>query len=262
MINVPEIVKAQRDLTGQLAITFKDDEGKEFVKAFSELRAGISWPIRALPGYMAILGLYSGAVFGKPDSLMLLYEKEYSNSIELMTDAYNRANDLRFQLFYTNRQKAEWDGFNYEFQRKIRGGLGSRDIRLNHSPFAADFMMGKDTIKRLAQEKALHIPTASLFMRQILDFGPEQHEDRTSGARVSRDQRGPLCPRRLGPAEQEPGQDLRRGGEKDIGRRGGHERQEGHGSSGRRRSRISQIRRDENRQEGRTRRFDIRQHGQ
>jgi len=173
MTKVPEIVKAQRDLTGQLGITFKDDEGKEFVKFFSELRAGISWPIKALPGYMAILGLYSGAVFGKPESLMLLYEKEYSNSIALMTDAYNRANDLRFQLFYTNRQKGEWNGFNYEFQRKIRGGLGARDIRLNHAPFAQDFMMGKDIIKRLGQEKALHVPTASLFYKQILDFGPE-----------------------------------------------------------------------------------------
>jgi hypothetical protein len=173
MTKIPEIVKVQRDLTGQLGITFKDDDGKEFVRFFSELRGGISWPIKALPGYMAILGLYAGAVFGKPDSLMLLYEKEYANSIELMTDAYNRANDLRFQLFYTNRQKGEWNGFNYEFQRKIRGGLGARDIRLNHSPFAQDFMMGKDVIKRFAQEKAIHVPTASLFMKQILDFGPE-----------------------------------------------------------------------------------------
>jgi hypothetical protein len=174
MINVPEIVKAQRDLTGRLAVIFKDDDGKEFAKAFSELRAGISWPMRELPGYMAILGLYSGAVFGKADSLMLVYEKEYPDSITLMTDAYNRASDLRFQLFYTNRQKPSWEGFNYDFQRKIRGGLGSRDIRLNHSPFADDFMMGKDVIKRLAMGKALQIPSASLFMRQILDFGPER----------------------------------------------------------------------------------------
>ena len=158
MIQMPEIVKAQRDLAGQLAITFKDDDGKEFVKAFSELRAGVSWPIRSLPGYLAILGLYSGAVFGKADSLMLLYEKEYSNSIDLMTDAYNRAHDLRFQLFYTNRQKGEWDGFNYEFQRKIRSGLGARDIRLNHSPFAADFMMGKDTIKAICREEGDQYP--------------------------------------------------------------------------------------------------------
>ena len=34
--------------------------------------------------------------------------------------------------------------------------------------------MGKDTIKRLAQEKALQVPTASLFLRQILDFGPDR----------------------------------------------------------------------------------------
>ena len=59
MINIPEIVKAQRDLMGQLAITFKDDEGKEFVKAFSELRAGISWPIRG-----------SSRVHGDPGALL------------------------------------------------------------------------------------------------------------------------------------------------------------------------------------------------
>jgi hypothetical protein len=105
---------------------------------------------------------------------MLLYEREYPDSILLMTDAYNRASDLRFQLFYTNRQKTIWEGFNYEFQRKIRGALGSRDIRLNHSPFADDFLMGKDVIKRMAMGKALQIPSASLFMRQILDFGPER----------------------------------------------------------------------------------------
>jgi hypothetical protein len=174
LVEIPNPLKAQRELTGQLAITFLNgDTGKEFVRSFTELRAGISWPIRALPGYMAIVGLYSGAVFGKPDSLMLLYEKEYPDSIQLMTDAYNKANDLRFQLFYTNRQKDEWNGFNSQFLRKIRE-LGSRDIRLNHSPFAADFMMGKDVIKRLASEKALHIPKASLFMKQIYDFSPDR----------------------------------------------------------------------------------------
>ncbi len=173
MIDMPEIIKAQRDLTGKLAIAFKGDDGKEFETAFSDIRAGVSWPIRSLPGYLAILGLYSGAVLGNTDSLMLIYEKQYSNSIDLMTDAYNRAHDLRFQLFYTDRRKGDWEGFNFEFQRKIRSGLGAGDIRLNHSPFAPDFMMGKDTIKRFVEKKAIHIPLASLFMRQLMDFGPK-----------------------------------------------------------------------------------------
>ena len=51
-----------------------------------------------------------------------------------MTDAYNRAHDLRFQLFYTNRQKDEWDGFNYEFLRKIRSGLGSTGHKAQSFP--------------------------------------------------------------------------------------------------------------------------------
>ena len=34
--------------------------------------------------------------------------------------------------------------------------------------------MGKDVIKRLAQDKALQVPTASLFMKQILDFSPDR----------------------------------------------------------------------------------------
>lgn len=173
MIEMPEILKAERDLAGNLAVHFKDDDGKEVVKAFSEIRAGVSWPIRSMKGYLAILGLYSGAMLGNADSLMHIYEKEYLNSIDLMTDAYNRAHDLRFQLFYTDRQRGEWDGFNFEFQRKIHGGLGARDIKLNHSPFAPDFMMGKDTIKRFVEKKAINIPLASLLMRQLMDFGPK-----------------------------------------------------------------------------------------
>ena len=70
---MPQIQKARRDLMGQIAVTFKGDEGKEFERYFSEMRAGISWPIRDLPGYVAILGLFSGTIFGKAGSLMLVY---------------------------------------------------------------------------------------------------------------------------------------------------------------------------------------------
>jgi hypothetical protein len=175
MINMPQIVKTQRELTGEFSVTFKsgDGEGKEFTKAFSEIRAGVSWPIRLLPGYIAIIGLYAGSIFGKENSHMLIYEREYPSSIELMTDAYNRANDLRFHHFYTDMQNTAWQGFNIDFQKRIRTGLGSKDIRIIHSPFAQDFIIGKDVIKRMAGQKALNIPSASILMNQLRNMTPQ-----------------------------------------------------------------------------------------
>jgi hypothetical protein len=174
MILMPEIKKVQRDLMGQFTVTFIDkDDGKEFTKAFTELRGGICWPVRAFPGYLCILGLFAGAAFGKENSLMLVYEKQYENAIELMSDAYNRAADLRFQKFYTNLQVSDWQGFNFEFNRKIRSNLGARDIRLLGSPFASDFVYGKDVIKRLAGGKAFLIPSGSLLMGQLREMTPE-----------------------------------------------------------------------------------------
>ena len=49
MIQPPRPQKAQRDLTGLLTVTFRNmDDGKEFIKAFSELRAGdlLADPVR------------------------------------------------------------------------------------------------------------------------------------------------------------------------------------------------------------------------
>jgi hypothetical protein len=174
MILMPEIKKAQRDLMGLFTVTFLDkDTGKEFTKAFTELRGGICWPVRAFPGYLCVLGLFAGAAFGKENSLMLVYEKQYENALELMSDAYNRAADLRFQKFYTNLQFGDWQGFNFEFNRKIRSNLGARDIRLLGSPFASDFVYGKDVIKRLAGGKAFQIPSGSLLMGQLREMTPE-----------------------------------------------------------------------------------------
>jgi hypothetical protein len=176
MNSLPEFKKAQRDLSGLLAMTFLNkDDGKEFTKAFTELRAGISWPIRSVPGYLCILGLYAGARFGAENSLMLVYEKEYKNAVDLMTDAYNRAAEMRFQRFYTDRQHPHWKGFDFEFNRKIRVGLGSRDIRILHSPFATDFVMGKDVIRRLGGAKAFELP-GSLLLDQLRDMNPADME--------------------------------------------------------------------------------------
>ena len=176
MINMPKIKKAERDLTGRLAITFEDlDPGakeKEFVKAFSELRGGVSWPIRSVPGYYCVLGLFAGMRFSTENSTMLVYEKQFSNALELMTDAYNTAHDLRFQVFYGDRTKVEWHGFVNEFERKIRGGLQGRDIRLKDSPFPNDFVLGKDIIRRLVAQKAFVLPNDSLLRKQLLEIRP------------------------------------------------------------------------------------------
>ena len=215
MIQPPRPQKAQRDLTGLLTVTFRNmDDGKEFIKAFSELRSGISWPIRAVRGYLCVIGVLAGQVFAKENSLMLVYESEYPDSLELMTDAYNRAHDLRFQTFYTDRRKVDWKGFNFDFEKKIRGGLGGRDIRLKHSPFAEDFVLGKDTIRRFGAQKAFFdLPRASILVDQLSNIQPQDmdtdhpeyrfhainafryllvgwgHEDAVAGGKGPRDER-------------------------------------------------------------------------
>ncbi len=171
MENVPRVIKAERDLTGLLTIKFEDldpeAKEKEFTKAFSELRAGISWPIRAVPGYLCVLGLFAGMQFGTEQSSMLVYEAKYQDAMELMTDAYNRARDLRFQVFYTDCSKPEWKGFMHEFTKKVHGNMGGRDIRLKQSPFPNDFALGKDLIRRIGAQKGFILPTSALLTEQI-----------------------------------------------------------------------------------------------
>ncbi len=178
MIQVPTILKAEKDLTGRIAVTFKGDEG-EFSQAFSEFQGGISWPLRTMLGYLCIIGLFSGAIYGAAGSMMHVYEKQYPSSMELIQDAYNRAKDLRFSKFFTDMRRVEWQGFNFEFQRQIRLGMGSTDIRLAHSPFAHDFMMGLDTIRRIAAKKMVQLPTASILMNQLIGLTPKDIESET-----------------------------------------------------------------------------------
>ena len=171
MKNLPKVLKAERDLGGQLTIKFEDlDPGakdKEFTHAFSEIRAGIAWPFRSVPGYLCVLGLFAGARFGSEKATMLIYEAKYLDAMELMTDAYNKARDLRFNVFYTDCSKVEWRGFIHEFSKKIMRGLGGRDIRLKQSPFPNDFVYGKDKIKEIMIRKGFVLPTAARLTEQL-----------------------------------------------------------------------------------------------
>ncbi len=172
MINVPKILKTERDLTGLFTIEFENldpdipEKEKKFSKPFSELRAGIAWPIRNVPGFLCIIGHYPGCRFGVENSLMLIYEKEFPTAPQLIQDAYNRAHDLRFTKFFTDCSRIEWRGFVHEFQRQINQGLGGRDIRLLQCPFPQDFILGKDVLGRLISSKALVLPSASLVRQQ------------------------------------------------------------------------------------------------
>ena len=51
MINMPQIIKAQRDLMGQIAVTFKGDDGKEFEGIFP--KCGPGFPGQARPAAAA-----------------------------------------------------------------------------------------------------------------------------------------------------------------------------------------------------------------
>ena len=172
MIALPEILKAERNLMGSISIKFKGEQG-EFEKAFSDIRAGISWPIKALPGYVCILGLLAGTSHPAPASLVLLYEKEYPSYTDLLSDAYNRAHDLRFNLFLTDTGAVQWQAFNTEFSRRVRSLSSTTQIRLRHSYMAHDFRMGLDTVNRLGTAGAFVLPKTGILAGQLKDMRPD-----------------------------------------------------------------------------------------
>ncbi len=174
---IPEIVKAKRDLVGSISITLKDDAGKEFEKAFASLRSGICWPFRAMPGYFCVVGLLSGAQVGAEGSMMLVYEREYQTTNDLMLDVLNRVRDLRIAALATDRDNPNWIGFNADFDRKAREQY--RDLALKHSPYATDFQYGVDVIRRWGRMKAISLPPQTIIMDQLRSMTPADLQSET-----------------------------------------------------------------------------------
>jgi hypothetical protein len=172
MINLPQIVKAERDLTGAVSIRFKGEDG-EFENSFRDIRAGVSWPIKALKGYMCIVGLLSATSIAGRASLMLIYEKEYGSYTDLLADAYNKAHDLRFNQFYTDTGAVDWQGFCMEFNRRVKTLTGAQAIRLHHSYMAHDFRIGLDTVNRLGAAGSFVLPKTGILAGQLKEMRPE-----------------------------------------------------------------------------------------
>ena len=167
---VPEIIRAERDLQGGVALYFKEPvRGEDKDLSFSLIQAGIAWPVRDKPGYVCIIGLLAGAKPCSPGSMMLIWEKEYSSYIDLTKEVLNKARDLRFLNFWTDRRHPDWSGFNFHF---IQFARSMGDIRLWHSPFAEDFQFGVDITQRWGNDRVIDLPANSILLKQLLQMQP------------------------------------------------------------------------------------------
>jgi hypothetical protein len=173
VVSFPKIIKREKDLTGNTTLTFQSGDDKPYDRSFSDMRGGLSWPIRDKGGFLVVLGLLNGAKPGAANAIDLIYEAEFKTSDEVAKGAYNKALDLSFSTFYTDLTAREWNGFNFDFKQYLVKLWGGAAMRILHSPLAHDFMIGLDVLKRYGKAKGLVMPEESLALRQLREIQPD-----------------------------------------------------------------------------------------
>jgi len=166
--------RAHLDMDGSVTLNLEGEDGKQERISFSLIRCGVSWPIAEYPGYYCVLGLLYGAKAGEPGALLLLREGEKELLGELTEAIINEARDLRFSEIFTDRMRPEFQGMGISFIKSIRKIGNLRDLRLRHAPFAEDFHLGRDLIRKWGKDGALKIPEDSILYKSMINPAPER----------------------------------------------------------------------------------------
>ena len=167
--------RAVMNIDGLITLKLESEDGKIAEICFSCIRGGITWPILDYPGYYCVFGLLNGAKPGDPSSLLFLREGEKSLLEELTEAVINDAKDLRFSDIFTDQMKPEFQGMGNSFIKSIRKIRNLRDLRLRHVPFAEDFHLGRDLIRRWGKNGALKIPEDSILYKSMVNPAPEKN---------------------------------------------------------------------------------------
>lgn len=167
------IGRAYIDMDGSVTLTLEGEDGKQEKISFGLIRCGVSWPIGEYPGYYCVLGLLYGAKAGESGALLLIREGEKELLGELTETIINEARDLRFSEIFTDRLRPEFQGMGISFIKSIRNIGNLRDLRLRHAPFAEDFQLGRDLIRKWGKDGALKIPEDSILYKSMINPAPE-----------------------------------------------------------------------------------------
>ena len=170
---------ALMDIGGQIILKFEEEDGKQKEIFFSGIRCGISFPISDYPGYYCILGLLNGAKPGEPGSLLFLREGENDLLGDLTEAVIHEARVLRFSEIFTDRVSPEWQGMSVSFINSIRKNNNPQYLRLRHVPFADDFHLGRDLIRKWGKNGALKIPEDSILYQHMVNPSPERIPEST-----------------------------------------------------------------------------------
>jgi hypothetical protein len=169
---------ASMDIGGRITLKIEED-GKQKEICFSCIRCGISWPISDYPGYYCILGLLNEAKPGESGSLLFLREGENDLLGDLTEGVIQEARGLRFSEIFTDRVSPEWQGMSVSFINSIRKNYNLQYLRLRHIPFADDFHLGRDLIRKWGKNGALKIPEDSILYQHMINPSPERIPEST-----------------------------------------------------------------------------------
>ena len=164
---------ASMDIGGRITLKLEEEDGKQKKSCFSCIRCGISFPISDYPGYYCILGLLDGAKVGEPGSFLFLAEGEYDLLVDLTEAVIHQARDLLFSEIFTDGESPEWKGMSVSFINSIRKINNRQNLRLRGVPFADDFHLGRDLIRKWGKNGALKIPEDSILHQHLVNPIPE-----------------------------------------------------------------------------------------
>jgi len=165
------VIKAERADNGMITHTIVT-KSEDKVLYYHDVRAGLSWPTEAAPGYYCILGekyteTYRFEGMNRRGELRLLVEREF-NGISL-NDLFAQLTDdtamLECRSIYTDTEepfKGHVEAF-WEFVYKKGVKVGS----LTPAPYVGNFLLGISWIQDWAKEGLLSVPETSIAYSQL-----------------------------------------------------------------------------------------------
>ncbi len=157
-----------------ITLKLENEDQKIREICFSCIRCGVSWPIAGYPGYYCIFGLSNGAKAGEPGSLLLLGEGERELLAELIDAVIEEARCSGFSEIFTDVLSPEWHGMNASAGKMLRENGKRLHLLLRHAPFADDFHLGRDLIRKWGKNGALKIPEDSNLYKHMINPSSER----------------------------------------------------------------------------------------
>lgn len=165
------VIKAGRNENGITTHTIATKGGEKILR-YHDIRAGLSWPTEAAPGYYCILGEQYQDVqrfegLERRGELLLLAEHEFAGISlnELFAKLTDDTSMLECRSIYTDTEEAFRGHVEAYWEFSYKAGVKAGN--LTQAPYTGNFLLGVSWIQDWAKSGLLSIPETSLVYSQL-----------------------------------------------------------------------------------------------